>query len=89
MPKTSVVPPYRVILHNDDVTPMDFVADTLVRFFISDRHHAIEIMMRAHNDGMAIVAFMPLEYAESKVQGAHAHARANGYPLTFSVERAD
>jgi ATP-dependent Clp protease adaptor protein ClpS len=77
------------MLHNDDVTPMDFVVDTLLRFFISERNLAMEIMLRAHNDGMAFVAVMPLEYAETKVQAAHSRARAHGFPLTFSIESAD
>lgn len=84
----QAVPPYRVILHNDDVTPMDFVVETLLRHFTSDRKHAVEVMMNAHNHGTALVAIMPLEHAEFKVERAHASARAQGFPLTFSIEPA-
>lgn len=86
--ETEVVPPYKIMLHNDDVTPMDFVVDTLKRFFITDQKLAADIMLAAHREGMALVAVMPLEHAEFKVQTAHNHARANGFPLTFSIEKA-
>ena len=85
-PETDVVPPYKVFLHNDDVTPMDFVVDTIKRFFIPDHNAAVEIMWTAHREGSALVAVMPLEHAEFKVQSAHKRARANGFPLTFSIE---
>jgi ATP-dependent Clp protease adaptor protein ClpS len=88
VPDAEVVPPYKVVLHNDDATPMDFVVDTLKRFFIPDHGAALVIMRAAHREGRALVAVMPLEHAEFKVQSAHDHARANGFPLTFSIEPA-
>lgn len=87
MAETEVVPPYKVMLHNDDVTPMDFVVDTLERFFIQDHRLAMDIMMAAHRDGIALVAVMPLEHAEFKVTAAHSRARAIGFPLTFTIEQ--
>ncbi|MBI3580750.1 MAG: ATP-dependent Clp protease adaptor ClpS [Nitrospinae bacterium] len=88
VPEAEVVPPYKVVLHNDDVTPMDFVVDALKRFFIPDHDAALEIMRAAHREGSALVAVMPLEHAEFQVQSAHNYARANGFPLTFSIEPA-
>lgn len=84
--KTSLVPMYRVILHNDDVTPMDFVMTALLRFFISDTERAKEVMMAAHNDGRATAAVMPFERAEFKVTQAHTFIRAQNQQLTFSIE---
>lgn len=85
----SVIPPYKVLLHNDEITPMDFVVETLQRFFLPDRERAMDVMATAHNQGVAVVAIMPLEHAEFKVEQAHDHARANGFPLTFSIEPAE
>ncbi len=82
----EVLPPYNVILHDDNQTPMDFVVETLVRFFIPDRSHAVEVMHAAHQNGMALVAVMALERAEFKVEQAHGHARSHGFPLTFTIE---
>lgn len=85
----SVIPPYKVLLHNDEITPMDFVVETLLRFFLQDHARAMEVMTAAHNQGVSVVAIMPLEHAEFKVEQAHGHARANGFPLTFSIEPAE
>lgn len=85
----SVIPPYKVLLHNDEITPMDFVVETLLRFFLSDRARALEVMTAAHNQGVAVVAIMPLEHAEFKVGQAHGHAKAHGFPLAFSIEPAE
>jgi len=84
--KTSLVPMYRVVLHNDDVTPMDFVVTVLLRFFISDTERAKEVMMAAHNDGQATAAIMPLERAEFKVMRAHTFIQAQSQQLTFTIE---
>ncbi len=85
----SVIPPYKVLLHNDEVTPMDFVVETLQRFFLPEHARAMEVMKVAHDQGVAVVAIMPLEHAEFKVEQAHGHARVNGFPLTFSIEPAE
>jgi len=87
--KAALMPMYRVILHNDDETPMEFVVFALRRFFISDKNNAEAIMTEAHNEGRAMVAVMPLERAEFKVSRAHEYARANGFPLTLSIEPCD
>jgi ATP-dependent Clp protease adaptor protein ClpS len=87
--KTSLVPMYRVLLHNDEVTPMDFVVTTLLRFFISDTERAKEVMMSAHNDGLATAAVMPLERAEFKVMRAHNFIQAQNRQLTFTIESCE
>lgn len=84
--KTALMPMYRIILHNDDETPMDFVMTVLLRFFISDQEEAREVMMTAHIEGQATAAIMPLERAEFKVSRAHDFIRSRVQPLTFSIE---
>ena len=87
--KTSLVPMYRVLLHNDDTTPMDFVVTTLLRFFLSDTERANEVMMTAHHDGQATAAIMPLERAEFKVLRAHTFIQAQNQQLTFTIESCE
>jgi ATP-dependent Clp protease adaptor protein ClpS len=79
-------PLYRVLIHNDDVTPMDFVVYTLLEIFRKNEADAIEIMLNAHNTGVALVAILPLEEAEFRVDQAHSKARTAKYPLTFTIE---
>ena len=83
-PKLS--PLYRVLIHNDDVTPMDFVVRVLVEVFRLDAARAIEVMMEAHTKGVAHVVTEPLEQAEFHVDQTRSLARARHYPLTFSIE---
>lgn len=78
--------PYRVIIENDDVTPMDFVVITLRVFFGLDFDAAMDVMLTAHNEGRALVATLPFEEAKERVYNAHHAAREAGYPLTFYLE---
>lgn len=78
--------PYRVIIQNDDVTPMDFVVLVLSAFFDLDFDRAMAIMLTAHNEGRALVAVLPYEDARERVYNAHNAAREAGYPLTFYLE---
>lgn len=78
--------PYRVIIENDDVTPMDFVVMVLRLFFGLSLADAMQVMLTAHNDGRALVATMPFEEAQERVYSAHTVAREEGYPLTFYLE---
>ncbi|NJO84292.1 MAG: ATP-dependent Clp protease adaptor ClpS [Blastochloris sp.] len=78
--------PYRVIIENDDVTPMDFVVSTLRRFFQLTLMQAIDVMFRAHHEGQAHVVTLPFEEARQRVYQAHGAARSEGYPLTFYLE---
>ncbi|MDH5541887.1 MAG: ATP-dependent Clp protease adaptor ClpS [Nitrospinota bacterium] len=81
-----LIPQHKVILHNDDITPMDFVISVIVRFFSLEHEKAREVMIEAHKSGYALVAIMPLERAEFKVEQAHNYARGFDYPLTFTIE---
>jgi ATP-dependent Clp protease adaptor protein ClpS len=78
--------PYRVIIENDDVTPMDFVVMVLRLFFGLSMDDALNVMLTAHNEGRALVATMPFEEAQERVYSAHSVAREEGYPLTFYLE---
>jgi ATP-dependent Clp protease adaptor protein ClpS len=78
--------PYRVIIENDDVTPMDFVVMVLRLFFGLSMADAMQVMLTAHNDGRALVTTMTFEEAQERVYSAHTVAREEGYPLTFYLE---
>jgi ATP-dependent Clp protease adaptor protein ClpS len=79
-------PPYRVLIHNDDVTPMDFVVQVLQSVFELLFDRAESVMLAAHQGGVAYVASYPKEEARSRVERAHALARAVGFPLKFTLE---
>ncbi len=84
--ETQLDPPYRVLIHNDDYTPMDFVTRVLVRVFELSAMDATQVMLTAHLRGIAYVMTLPFEEAKYRVGKAHGIARAAGYPLTFSIE---
>jgi len=84
--KTTLCPMYRVLIHNDDVTPMDFVVRVLQEVFEKGLQDAISIMMEAHHTGVALVEVVPLERAEFRVDKAHSLARAAKVPLKFTYE---
>jgi ATP-dependent Clp protease adaptor protein ClpS len=84
--ETRLAPLHRVLIHNDDVTPMDFVVVVLVRIFALGWLHATKVMLEAHTTGVAHVVTEPLERAEFHVEQAHSLARGRGWPLTFSIE---
>jgi ATP-dependent Clp protease adaptor protein ClpS len=84
--RTSLEPPYRVIIHNDDVTPMDFVLKILSTVFLLDGLRAFQVMYTAHYHGSAYVQTLPKPEAVKRVGIAHVTARLNGYPLRFTIE---
>jgi ATP-dependent Clp protease adaptor protein ClpS len=75
-----------VIVHNDDVTPFDFVIAVLVGVFHLPGRQAYAVTLRAHVTGIAYVATLPLEEAKYRVSQAHGAARQAGYPLSFTIE---
>lgn len=78
--------PFRVIIENDDVTPMEFVTAVLEHFFAVDPVRAEQIMLTAHYEGLAHVVTLPLTEAQQRVYEAHHVARQAEYPLTFHLE---
>jgi ATP-dependent Clp protease adaptor protein ClpS len=81
--------PYRVIIENDDVTPMDFVVLVLEMIFELDETRAQQVMLEAHNRGRAHVVTLPFEDARQRVYTAQSLARQFSYPLRFYLEPED
>ena len=84
--ETALEPLYRVIIHNDDVMPMDFVVHALTTIFLLTQPDAIEVMYTAHFSGIAYVQTLPKTEAERRFNKAHFAAGLEGYPLHFSME---
>jgi ATP-dependent Clp protease adaptor protein ClpS len=85
---TAQEPPYRVIIHNDDVTPMDFVLHILRTVFLLDHLRALQVMYTAHYHHSAYVQTLPRPEAVKRVGLAHTTAALNRYPLHFTLEPA-
>jgi len=79
---------YRVLLHNDDYTTMEFVVEILESVFAKARTEAVRIMMNVHTEGQGECGTYPFEIAETKVAIVHERARESGYPLRASMEEA-
>lgn len=77
---------WRVIFHNDDKTTMDFVVFLLVQVFHKNPQEAIELTMKVHVDGAAVVGVYTHEIAESKMNICIRTARNEGHPLNVSIE---
>ena len=77
---------YRVIIHNDDVTPMDFVIHILMMVFLLSDIHAGQVMLTAHINGNAYVQTLPKPEARKRINTAHFAAALKNYPLQFSME---
>ena len=84
--ETKLAPLYRVLIHNDDVTPMDFVVRVLQEIFHLGMVRSIAVMMEAHTRGVAHVVTEPLESAEFHVDQCRSLSRARHFPLTFTIE---
>jgi ATP-dependent Clp protease adaptor protein ClpS len=82
-------PLYRVLIHNDDITPMDFVVTMLKTIFFLSTSDALIVMFRAHTTGLALVQVLPLSEAKARIGKAHFAAGLEGFPLRFSLEPAD
>jgi ATP-dependent Clp protease adaptor protein ClpS len=78
---------YKVILLNDDYTPMEFVIDVLERFFSKTHAQATEIMLAVHYKGSGVCGVYPFEVAETKVALVTEAARESEYPLQCTLER--
>jgi ATP-dependent Clp protease adaptor protein ClpS len=87
-PKTEKPPLYKVILHNDDYTTMQFVIEVLETIFSRSPAEAYRIMMKVHREGLGVCGAYPYEVAETKVGMVHDRAREQGFPLRASMEEA-
>ncbi len=79
-------PLYKVLLHNDDYTTMEFVVFVLISVFNKAEEDAFVIMLKVHNEGLGIAGIYPYEIAETKAEKVMALARQNEYPLLCTVE---
>ncbi|GAB4059982.1 ATP-dependent Clp protease adapter ClpS [Uliginosibacterium sediminicola] len=86
--RTKVQPPrlYKVLLLNDDFTPMDFVVTVLQRFFSMDRERATRVMLEVHRDGRGICGVFPRDVAATKVEQVSSFARQHQHPLACVME---
>lgn len=80
---------YKVLLLNDDYTPMDFVVEVLRRFFGIDETGAIGLMLTVHNKGAAVVGVFTKEIAETKVMQVMNFSKSHGHPLQCIMEKED
>lgn len=77
---------FKVVLYNDDVTPMEFVIALLMKVFRHNEESAVELTMRIHNEGKAVAGIYRFEIAEQKGMEGTGIARQSGYPLVIKVE---
>ena len=77
---------YKVIMHNDDFTSMEFVVEILMDIFHKNEPEAERLMLMVHNSGKAAVGAYPYDIAMTKVQTAMARARQEGFPFRLTIE---
>ena len=87
-PKTAKPPLYKVMLLNDDYTPMEFVVHILEYFFGMDREKAVRVMLQVHTQGSGVCGVYSRELAETKVSQVNDYARDNKHPLLCTKEFA-
>jgi ATP-dependent Clp protease adaptor protein ClpS len=85
--RTKKPPMYKVLLLNDDYTPMEFVVHVLERFFGLSHAQAFEIMLTVHKKGLAVVGVFSYEIAETKVAQVMDFARRHQHPLQCTLEK--
>ena len=85
--KSDNPPMYRVILHNDDYTTMEFVVEILMTVFGKSLEKATQIMLNVHNKGKETCGIYPRQIAETKVETVHNLASSKGFPLKSTMEK--
>jgi ATP-dependent Clp protease adaptor protein ClpS len=86
-PKTRKPAMYKVLMLNDDYTPMEFVVHVLERFFQKSREEATRIMLHVHRRGVGVCGVFTYEVAETKVTQVMDLARQNQHPLQCTIEK--
>jgi ATP-dependent Clp protease adaptor protein ClpS len=86
--KTQPPPMYKVMLNNDDYTPMDFVIEVLTKFFAMDSEKANQLMLTVHYHGKAVCGIYTAEIAETKVMQVNQYSRKHQHPLMCTMEPA-
>lgn len=87
-PKLKRPPMFKVILLNDDYTPMEFVVHILEQFFRMNREKATQVMLHVHTQGFGVCGVFTKDVAETKVAQVNDFARANQHPLLCDMEEA-
>lgn len=89
--RTTLDPPkkYRVLLHDDDFTTMDFVVEILMSVFGHGRDVAVQLMLDVHQKGIALAGIYPFEVAEAKAAKVIERARAQSFPFLATLEEED
>jgi len=85
-PQLKRPPMYRVVLMNDDYTPMDFVIEVLMIFFNMDQEKATQVMLAVHTQGKGVCGVYTRDVAETKAAQVNQYARENKHPLLCEVE---
>jgi len=78
---------YRVLLHNDDYTTMEFVVEVLILVFNKSPEDAVRIMLNVHHKGVGVCGVYTYEISETKVNTVHNLARQHGFPLKCTMEK--
>jgi len=87
--KTTKPPMFKVLLHNDDYTTMEFVVSVLISLFHQSEASAFKIMMHIHQNGIGVAGVYTKEVAETKVAQTTSAARKHEYPLEVTIEAVD
>jgi len=85
-PKLKRPPQYKVLLLNDDYTPMEFVVHILEDFFSMNREKATQVMLNVHTKGMGVCGVYSRDIAETKVELVNTYARESQHPLKCTME---
>ena len=86
-PKTKKPSMFKVLLLNDDFTPMDFVVLVLEKYFAKTAEEAIEVMLQVHQDGVGLCGVYTYEVAETKLSQVMTLAKQNEHPLQCTIEK--
>ncbi len=85
--KNDNPPMYKVFLHNDDYTTMEFVVEILTSVFGKSLEKSTQIMLNIHNKGLGMCGIYPRQIAETKVETVHNLASSKGFPLKSTLEK--
>ncbi|MGM0826101.1 ATP-dependent Clp protease adapter ClpS [Halomonas sp. hl-4] len=88
-PELAQPPLFKVVLHNDDFTPMEFVIEVLQGFFNMDSEKAVQVMLAVHTQGKATCGVFTRDIAETKSYQVNEYARECEHPLMSDIEAAD
>jgi len=87
-PEIKIPPMYKVVIHNDDYTPMEFVVQILEKFFFMNREKATQIMLHVHTEGKGVCGLFTRDVAETKVAMVNEFSKAHQHPLLCAMETA-